>query len=230
MNIEKLFAKFKENWEQLSNHTEGQKENYLKLLLNRVNIDNPHYIKSLPDFYMYDLVKEKVDILFDDIEFECQRCLKSCCYFSEPEYRNKQLGIQFYKEDYELLKTANGDLNGFIIHDHFNTKINFDLQGNMDYGVVDMLKKDDKFQCYYFDGNEKECKIHRYKPLVCLLHPFRFYKHPKDLEIIIYDSCIFIKNNTDLSTKLINSYSYWEFWIALALFLKYVIHYGRDRK
>ena len=229
MNIEKLFAKFKGNWEQLSDHTEEQKENYIKSLLNRVNIDNSHYIKNLPDLYIYNLVKEKVEILFNDVGFECQRCLKGCCYFTEPEYKNKQMGIPFYKEDYELLQTANGDLNGFIIYNHSNTKIKLDIHGNMDYGFVDMFKRDHKFQCYYFDENERECKIHRNKPLVCFLYPFRFLKHPEDLEIRIYDSCIFIKNYADLGTKLINSYPYWEFWIALALFLKYVIQYGIDR-
>lgn len=250
MNVEKLFTKFKENWENLINHTEEKKEEYLKSLLNRVNINNPHYIKSLPDFYFYNLVKEKVNIFFNEIGFECKRCLKSCCYFNESIYKNKKVGTQIYKEDYELLKNADGDLNGYIIHDDFNinlkTDYNFsnlfnyptkpEIQGNLDYGFIDVVKREDKYLCYYFDENRRECKIHRYRPLVCFLYPFRFRKHQKDLHILIYDYCIFIKNkieankNERFKKKLINQYSYWEFWIALSIFLEYVIHYGSDRK
>ena len=244
LNIEKLFTKFKENWEEIINYTEEKKEEYLTSLLNRVNTNNPHYIKSLPDFYFYDLVKEKVNIFLDDIGFECKRCLESCCYFTEFAYKNKKVGLQIYKEDYELLKKANGDLNGFIKHKQFNSNVKLDYtlsnllnyptrtesQGNLDYGFIDILKREDKYQCYYFDENRRECKIHRYRPLICSLYPFRFIKDQKELKIAIVDVCIFPNNKIDLNKKIINTYSYWEFWIAVSLFLKYIIQYGRDRK
>ena len=94
MNVEKLFTKFRENWEEVISYTEEKKEDYLTSLLNRVNINNPHYIKSLQDFYFHNLVKEKVNIFFNDIGFECKRCLESCCYFTELTYKNKKVGLQ----------------------------------------------------------------------------------------------------------------------------------------
>jgi len=243
LNVEKLFTKFKENWVEIINYTEEKKEEYLRSLLNRVNINNPHYIKSLPDFYFYNLVKEKVNIFLDDIGFECKRCLESCCYFTEFAYKNKKVGLQIYKEDYELLKKANEDLNGFIKHNHFNSNKKSDIsssnlfnypittenQGNMDYGFIDVLKREDKYQCYYFDENRRECKINKYKPLVCFSFPFRFMKNQKELNIMIIKECSFFKDKIDPIEKIINTYSYWEFWIALSLFLKCVIHYGRNR-
>ena len=244
MNVEKLFTKFRENWEEVISYTEEKKEDYLTSLLNRVNINNPHYIKSLPDFYFHNLVKEKVNIFFNDIGFECKRCLESCCYFTELTYKNKKVGLQIYKEDYELLKIANGDLKGYIKHNHFHTDIKTDSrssnlfnypiitenQGSLDYGFIDVLKREDKFQCYYFDENRRECKIHSYRPLICFLHPFRFIKDQKELNILMFNYCSFIKDKIDLKRKIINTYSYWEFWMASSLFLKYIIHYGRDRK
>ncbi len=244
LNVEKLFTMFKENWKKLSKQTEEKKEEYLKSLLNRASINNPHYIKRLPDFYFYNLVKEKANMFLNDIGFECKRCLESCCYFIEFAYKNKKDGLQIYKEDYEVLKIANRDLNGYIKHNHFNTNVKSDYtssnlfnyptetenQGNMDYGFIDVLKREDKYQCYYFDENRGECKIHKYKPLVCFLFPFRFIKNQKELNIMIFKNCSFFNDKIDLIEKIINTYSYWEFWIALSLFLKYVIHYGRNRK
>jgi len=244
LNVEKLFTKFRENWEEVISYTEEKKENYLTSLLNRVNINNPHYIKSLPDFYFHNLVKEKVNIFFNDIGFECKRCLESCCYFTELAYKKKKVGLQIYKEDYDLLKNANGDTNGYIKHHHLNTKIKSDYsssilfnypltsenQGNIDYGFIDVLKRNDNYQCYYFDENRGECRIHKYKPLVCFSFPFRFMKNQKELKIMIIKDCSFFKDKIAPIKKIINTYSYWEFWIAVSLFLKYIIHYGRDRK
>ena len=250
LNVEKIFTKFKENWIELVNLTEEQKEKYLNSLLNRVNINNPHYINTLPNFYFYNLVKKKISSVFKDIGFECKRCLKSCCYFDKHTYNNKEVGIQIYKEDYELLKNTNGDLSGYIIHKNIdiNLKSNYSLfnrsnysinpyfRGNFDYGFIDVIKRKDKYLCYYFDEDRRECKIHRSRPLVCFLFPFRFLKQQNDLHILYFDYCVFIHNmigeekGERFKKQLLNQYSYWEFWIAVSLYLNYVMYYGRDRK
>lgn len=236
MNVDKLFRKFKANWEAIKNQTENNIEIYLNSLINRININNPHYIQSLPNFYFYNLVKEKTEIFFNEIGFECKRCSESCCYFQEQEFKSKAIGIQIFKEDYELLKNGDGDLNGYIIDNDIYIPVFTEIQWNFDYGYLDIIKKQDNFQCYYFDENRLECKIHKYRPLICFTYPFRFFKNINGLNIIIFDYCSFIKNNSENDTlkkfkeKIIKLYSYWEFWIALSLFLKYIQQYGRERK
>lgn len=241
MNVRNLFAKFKDNWYRLKDLDEESKEDYLNSLINRVNINNPHYIKDLPDFYFYNLVKEKCNIFFDEIGFECKRCLNSCCYFFELDSKTQEIGIQLYKEDYKLLKNSNEDLNGYIINEKINNKLivnhlfpnpfnysaNRDILDNLGYASIGVIEKQNKSQCYYFDEKRKECKIHKYKPLTCHTYPFRFMKRSKGIDILIFDYCIFIKQKIEenkdkrfFTEKCIKLYSYWEFWIALSLFLK----------
>jgi len=81
MNVDKLFRKFKANWEAIKNQTENNIEIYLNSLINHVNINNPHYIQSLPNFFFYNLVKDKTIFFFNEIGFECKRCSESCCFF-----------------------------------------------------------------------------------------------------------------------------------------------------
>ena len=236
MNVDKLFRKLKAKWEAIKKQTENNIENYLNSLINNVNINNPHYIQSLPNFYFYNLVKEKTKIFLNEIEFECKRCVESCCFFLELEYNSKAIGIQIFKEDYELLKNGEGDLNGYIIKNNIYSSANTEIQQNLDYGYLDIIKKQDNFQCYYYDEKRLECKIHKYRPLICFTYPFRFIKRDNGIDLIIFDSCAFIKNNVENNTlkkfaeKIIKRYSYWEFWIALSLFLKYIQQYGRERK
>jgi len=236
MNVDKLFRKFKANWEGIKNQTENNIEIYLKSLINRININNPHYIQSLPNFYFYNLVKEKANFFFYEIGFECKRCSESCCFFQEQDFKSKAIGIQIFKEDYELLKNADGDLNGYIIDNDMHIPVPTEIQLNLDYGYLDIIKKQDKFQCYYFDERRLECKIYKYRPLICFTYPFRFFKSINSLNTVIRDYCTFIKTNFENETpenfkeKVIKLYSYWELWIAYSLFLKYVQQYGRERK
>lgn len=232
MDADRLFKKFKVNWTDLKNQTEENIEIYLNSLINRVNINNPHYIQSLPNFYFYNLVKQKVKIFFKEIGFECKRCSESCCFLRERYFKTKSLGIRIFKEDYELLKNADRDLNGYIIENDNYNPVFTEIQENLGYGYIDIINKQNNSQCYYFDEKRLECKIYKYRPLVCFTYPFRFFKDLNELKILIFDYCIFIKNtvkNGNLK-NFIKLYSYWEFWMALSLFLKYVKQYGRERK
>ncbi len=236
MIVDKLFRKFKTNWEAIKNQTEINIEIYLNSIIKYVNINNPHYIQSLPNFFFYKLVKDKTRIFFSEIGFECKRCSESCCFFQEQESKSKSIGIQIFTEDFELLKKDDGDLNGYIISNDISIPVFSEIHWNIDYGYLDIIKKKDIFQCYYFDENRLECKIHKYRPLTCFTYPFRFFKNINGLNIMMFDSCAFINDNLEKDTpkkfyeKIIKLYSYWEFWIALSLFLKYIHQYGRERK
>lgn len=244
MNVEKLYDVFNEKWGSFREKEKLERYRFLTSLINRVNTSNPHYLRQLPRHYFYNLIKEKFDIFMNGLGFECRKCEESCCYFSELEFIIKEIGI--YKEDYELLEDNNGDLNGYVIAKNPNeynlikTLIEDDVEisefvkfkekvmGLLGYVKnLNIIEKNGRLQCYYYDEINRKCKIHENKPIVCYTFPIRITNSWDKVGLQFCEDCNYIKT-------MIKEYSYegyynqcnemksfWEYNIAVILFLKY---------
>lgn len=244
MNVEKLYRILNEKWDYFREKERLDRYRFLTSLINRVNPLNPHYLRNRPKYYFYNLIKEKFDLFMNELNFKCRKCQKSCCYFSEMEFTIKEIGI--YEEDYEILKENNEDLNGYVLvknPDEYNLMKMF-IENELEPSefiefkkkVMDLLgyvknlniiEKNGRFQCYYYNEINHKCKIHKNKPIVCYTFPIRITNSWDKAGLQFCEDCNYIKAMTKEYTydgyydKCNEMISFWEYNIAVILFLKY---------
>jgi len=200
MNVISFFKVFRRDFSNfIENMDDIKKLHYLAHKLSMVDIQSKKY----PPFYFYRLLKNRRDLFTNEIGFKCINCSNSCCYFSKNKYSIIR-GVFLYREDINRFKKYNINLEGIVpIKQNINVNIeslcgvsrdrlveNLNILG-IEYGLR-LIDKDEKLQCYFYNDKENKCKIHKYKPLTCYIHPF--VMNFSGTEIIYAEECPLISN------------------------------------
>ena len=170
LTVEKAITQYNSNFASFKDLSKNGKADYIFGLIEKTNIRNARKI--------YVLIRKYSTLLLKNINFECNRCKKSCCYFKPIELMIKEISI--YKEDWDYLKEKYSDLNGFVdnysekyfnkieIEKHFGISLTFNKfnflrkKARLILGYskrLNILDKDGKIVCYYFDIKKNRCKI-----------------------------------------------------------------------
>jgi Fe-S-cluster containining protein len=207
-------------------------------------------IKQIPKnpYKFYFLIRKQFKELMKELHFKCQRCVDSCCYFDSAEFFASEIGI--YKEDILLLKKHNLDLEGYNRKASFPIYLFFRAISELDISYekfnrihqrirksscfeasLKMIKEGDKIRCYYYDKDRQKCKIHPYKPLVCLTYPIRIKNNLERIGLMKAEDCSFIQSLLETEskkslTKQFESYlSYWKYMFSALLYLYSIDRY-----
>jgi len=137
-----IFEIFKNDYIHFSKKSIPDKNDYVDLLVSRVNIDNRV-------FYFYNLLKEKFDIFISDLGFKCLRCERGCCELVKV---NDKVSSGIVKEDFIQLRKNKVDFNGCI------GLIDREIRDNTrDFYIKELKTVKDAAtgltRCYYFDSN-----------------------------------------------------------------------------
>ena len=252
MRIERVLIELDRNFFKLKDKDDKSKLRYITYLVSKVNLDNPHY--KISTRQIYNLLREKFLKFAEESNFKCLKCEDSCCYFNKEEFYYKNVGIYnedyelLAESNLDLLGyVVHRGWNNF---DHILVylqrlglteiikkfekiskedllkviRLNLEILGYK-FDLEFIKFEDSKYKCYYYDENNKSCKIHQYKPIVCLTYPFRVVNELNFVGIAFADDCNFLKAKYTASSfedylkETFKLKSFWEYQIVAMLFL-----------
>ncbi len=135
---------------------------------------------------VYKLIREELKKLSSELNFSCEGCKSNCCE-GPPE------DLPLLKEDFKLLKENNCDLSGINVKFE-NEKYQFAR-----------LRRGPENLCYYFDMRSKRCKIHNYKPIICLSFPFTCDLSKIELKLFLNYACEWVRAKEKFGEQIVQN-------------------------